>query len=90
MRIDTVKDFKTTLRSPYAWPGGYPRYFITSDGATLSMKTAQEEFRLIASAIKDKRDDGWRVTCCGINWEDTDLIDDHSGKLIESAYGGNN
>lgn len=86
MRIDTVKDFKNALRNPYAWPGGYPRYFITSDEAALSMQTAREEFRLIAHAIKHGEDDGWRITCCEINWEDDDLIDDHSGELIESAY----
>jgi hypothetical protein len=34
--IDTGREFRETLRAgAYAWPGGYPLYFITSDGAAL-------------------------------------------------------
>lgn len=34
MNINTTKDLKTALRNgKWACPGGYPLYFITSDGA---------------------------------------------------------
>jgi hypothetical protein len=87
--INSVADLKATLRNGrYAWPGGYPLYFVTSDGAALSFEVVRSEFRQVAAAIAD--DDtcgGWRVIACDVNWEDTDLHCEHSGDLIESAYG---
>tara|TARA_R100001530_G_scaffold135198_1_gene111825 strand:+ start:937 stop:1305 length:369 start_codon:yes stop_codon:yes gene_type:complete len=86
--IKNVADFKATLRAgPFAWPGGYPLYFITSDGGALSFKTAREEFNLIAQTIADKANDGWQVIGCEINYEDDSLYCDHSSERIESAYG---
>lgn len=86
-KIKTVSEFKATLRAgAYAWPGGYPLYFVTSDGAALSFKTARKEFRSIAASIRDKSSDGWRVMACDVNYEDGELIDDHTGERIESAY----
>jgi len=82
----SVENFKTDLEAPYAWPGGYPRYFITSDGAALSYKTASENKNLIVDAIQDKSNDGWRVIGCDVNWEDANLTCDHSGEAIEAAY----
>lgn len=86
--IRTVADLKATLRNgPYAWPGGYPLYFITSDGAALSFESVQKEFRLIVDSIQTGTNDGWRVVGCDINYEDSELYCDHSGERIESAYG---
>lgn len=86
--IKTVADLKAALRyGEFAWPGGYQMYFLTSDGAALSFATVREEFRLVASAVKHGSNDGWRVVATDINWEDEDLIDDHTGKKIPSAYG---
>jgi hypothetical protein len=83
----SADQFARDLAEPYAWPGGYPRYFITSDGAALSYKAAETERRLIRRAIRtnDTRS-GWRVVACDVNWEDPDLICDHTGARIESAY----
>lgn len=84
----SVSDFRRDMRQPYAWPGGYPRYFVTGDGAALSFKAARERRREILEAIRD--DDtagGWRVAGCDINYEDSDLVCDHTGERIESAYG---
>jgi len=72
---------------PYAWPGGYPCYFVTSDGAALSFKAARQERRNILEAIANKSNDGWRVVGVDINWEDDSLYCDHTGEKIESAYG---
>lgn len=89
MEIKTVADLDDALeRGPYAWPGGYPIYFITDDGGALAFKTVKDEYDLIRDAIED--DDtsgGWRVVDVDINWEDERLFDDHTGDLIESAYG---
>ena len=86
--IDTVADFKATLRAgPYVWPGGYPLFFITSDGGALSFESARECAYEIMHSIRHGINDGWRVVACEVNYEDSDLYCDHSGKPIESAYG---
>jgi hypothetical protein len=88
MTIETISDFRKAMRhGPYAWPGGYPCYFITNDGAALSFKTARNERRLILEAIRDRDNSGWRVVAMDVNWEDSELRCDHSGEPIESAYG---
>lgn len=87
MNIRSISDFRAAMRhGPYAWPGGYPLYFITSDGAALSFKSAKAERRNIIEAIHDRSNNGWRVVAMEINWEDADLVCDHSGEQIESAY----
>ena len=48
MTIKTLSDFRAAMRNgPYAWPGGYPLYFITSDGAALSFDAVKENLRLV-------------------------------------------
>jgi hypothetical protein len=83
----SADQFTRDLAEPYAWPGGYPRYFITADGAALSYAAAENERRLIRRAIRtDDNASGWRVIGCDINWEDPELYCDHTGARIESAY----
>ncbi len=84
----TVTEYRKAIHyGPYAWPGGYPLYFITSDGAALCFKCAKAERRNIISAIADNRSDGWKCEAVDVNWEDTDLYCDHCNQPIESAYG---
>lgn len=83
----TTKQLKKQLRDgAFAWPGGYPLFFITSDGAALSFEAVKENFRSVIYAMRNRQDDGWRVMGCDVNWEDPDLYCDHTGKRIESAY----
>ena len=85
--INTVAELKATLRAgAYAWPGGYPMYFFTSDGAALSFEAVQAEFYQCAYSIRHGINDGWRVVGCEINYENADLVCDHTGKRIEAAY----
>lgn len=89
MIIKTVFDFNKALNhGPYAWPGGYPCFFITSDGGALSFDAAQIEAGLIRDAIiSNDTWSGLRVCGMQVNWEDADLICDHTGQIIQSAYG---
>lgn len=98
MIIKTVFDFNKALELvPYAWPGGYPLYFITADGAALSWAAVIEEQDLIRNSIIDYpfsdgghwplHTDGWRVVAMEVNYEDDGLYCDHTGAKIESAYG---
>lgn len=82
----TVADFNEALDEPYAWPGGYPRYFITDDGEALSYKAAKEEADQIREAIQARENNGWRVIGVDINWEDPALYCAHTNERIESAY----
>ncbi len=88
MNINSISDFRKAMRhGPYAWPGGYPCYFVTSDGAALSFKAAKAERRYILEALRDNdKHCGWHVCGVDINWEDGELTCDHTGEHIESAY----
>ena len=87
MNIKTTKDLKTALRNgQWAWPGGYPLYFITSDGAALSFDAVRSEYRQVINAIRHRLNDGWRVVAVDINYEDSGLYCDHTGQRIQSAY----
>lgn len=87
MLINSVSEFRAAMRhGPYAWPGGYPCYFITSDGGALSFAAARAERRNILESIARRIDDGWRVVAMDVNWEDGELTCDHTGERIESAY----
>jgi hypothetical protein len=88
--INSISDFRAAVRyGPYAWPGGYPLYFITSDGAVLSFEAVKSERRNILEALRDNaKRSGWHVCAIEINWEDPELFCDHTGKRIESAYAG--
>jgi hypothetical protein len=87
MNIETVSDFRKAIRNgPYAWPGGYPLFFITNDGAAISFEAAKAEKRQIIESIGKRYNDGWRVIACEVNWEDPSLLCEHTGKPIECAY----
>lgn len=84
----TLLEIKARLRDgPYAWPGGYPVYFVTADGGALSFKAARECWReIVGSHLTRRRDSGWYIVGADINWEDPGLYCDHTGERIESAY----
>ena len=88
--IDTTLQLRATLRAgAYAWPGGYPLYFVASDGEALSFESVRENYAQCARAIHTPGcgASGWRIVGCAVNWEDNMLLCAHSGELIESAYG---
>ena len=87
MNINSISDFRKAIRNgAYAWPGGYPLYFVTSDGAALSFSAARYNRRAILEAIATKASDGWRVVGIDTNWENPDLRCDDTGERIPSAY----
>ena len=86
--IHNMAELKATLRAGgYAWPGGYPLYFLCQDGSALSFSTVRKEFKLVVDAMQDPdlRND-WRVVACDVNWEDGDLYDAHTSERIAPAY----
>ena len=69
---------------PFAFPGGYPRYAVTSDGAALCSKCVRTEREAIATTTGS---DGWCVVAIDVNWENDSLHCDHCSDQIPSAYG---
>jgi hypothetical protein len=67
----------------YAWPGGYPVFYLMNDGETLCPDCANDKGNPIHF---DGLADGWRIEAADINWEDPQMFCCHCGKRIESAY----
>jgi hypothetical protein len=87
MLINSVKQFNEALAyGPYAWPGGYPGFFITNDGGALCFDCAKADSASIIDSIATQCNDGWEVSAFDINWEDPDLTCDNCHDSIESAY----
>lgn len=89
MNITTVNEFHAALeQGKWAWPGGYPCYFLCADGEALSFDAAECEKAMVEAAIAAPgTDEQWRVIAYEVNWEDTDLYCAHTSAQIESAYG---
>jgi len=88
MKISNKHQFEAVLaEGPWAWPGGYPLFFVTSDGEALSFRSAEREREAICEAIAEgNRNNDWFVIGVEINYEDPQLYCFHSGERIESAY----
>jgi hypothetical protein len=87
MEIRTLEDFdKALANGAYAWPGGYPLYFVMEDGEAMSFDAAKAEAERIREAIAGSWGDGWRAIALEVNWEDAELYCCHSGERIPSAY----
>lgn len=88
MKIESISDLRKAFRhGPYAWPGGYPVYFVMADGEALSFAAAKAERRQMLDAMTGAGwGDMWTPVALEVNWEDGQLVCAHSGERIESAY----
>lgn len=75
--------------SAYAWPGGYPLFYLCADGGVLCPVCVNRELRvvLIATIESPGTDKQWEVFGVDVNWEDESLQCDNCNKFIQSAYG---
>lgn len=69
----------------FAFPGGYPLYYLCADCGVLCPGCVNANLGLIqeASTSNDKQ---WLVVDAGINYQDDVLSCDNCNKLIPSAY----
>lgn len=74
--MTVLENYKTKDLPLYAWPGGYPLYYIDNDGWILCPQCA-------------RKNDEYSAELAGadVNWEDDSLYCDHCGESIQSAYG---
>lgn len=89
MTIKTPLDFQKVLKEgPWAWPGGYPLYFVCRDCEPLCFDCAKKNTEQIIEAIHfEKSNEQWEVIGVDINWENDSLICSNCENKIESAYG---
>jgi hypothetical protein len=87
MQIETRDDFVKALEhGPYAWPGGYPVYFVMADGEAMSFDAVKAERSRIEAEFLDASDKAWQPVALEVNWEDSELYCAHTNARIESAY----
>lgn len=84
--LGTVAWFLGTLADGRYADGGYPKFWLVSDGETLSYAACLANCGRIARSIRDGSQDGWRVVACDVNWEDPEMLCADTGDRIESAY----
>lgn len=86
-KIELLRQVREFIRQTHAWPGGYPKILIMTDGATLCAKCARAEYRQISYATRHGLRDGWGAHGVTIHWEGPAECCAHCGAEIESAYG---
>ncbi|QXO11705.1 hypothetical protein pEaSNUABM44_00009 [Erwinia phage pEa_SNUABM_44] len=66
--------------------GGYENYlyFICADGGCLGIGTVINEFHKVN--FNDPDDKQWYIVGVEVNYENTELVDDHTGDYIPAAY----
>jgi hypothetical protein len=80
----TIKRDEKGRCDKYAWPGGYPIYYLCADGGVLCPDCVDAEQALIDAA--DEHDKQWFVIAQEINYEDAKLYCDNCNKRIAPAY----
>ena len=84
MPSDNIKEIMVNGKYPsYAWPGGYPLFYLCKDGGILCPDCANKEIAL----TDDIDDPQWYIVGYDINYEDESMYCDHCNKHIISAYG---
>jgi hypothetical protein len=85
----TLQEIKTALRNgPYAWPGGYPLFFISTEGDALSFEAVRKNWREVCRSHLNMQggESNWHLISCEANWEDPNLICAETNERIPSAY----
>jgi hypothetical protein len=86
--LSTLLEIKQVLRGgKYVWPGGYPQYFLMSDGEAMTFEAVRQEWKqIVAAHLNSDRRSGWHIHGVDVNWEDPNLFCAHTNVRIESAY----
>ena len=66
--------------SAYAWPGGYPLYYVDRENSCLCVKCARE------SDEDESEVPQYKPVEADVNWEDASLYCDQCSDRVESAY----
>lgn len=83
---DNSGAFPTGEVAEFAWPGGYPIYYLAADSETLCPKCVNRDIRRVVAACLDGSDNDWLIVGRDVNWEDAALFCAHCNNRIPSAY----
>lgn len=72
--------------SAYAWPGGYPLYYLAADNETFCTECVNKHIKRIVDATIDGDNKEWELVARDVNWEDANMQCVQCNKRIESAY----
>ena len=87
MKIQELKKhFHKGKANAYAWPGGYPVYYLANDGEAICPECVTKERSQIFRSTHENQNDGWRIVAADVNYEDSALYCANCDKRIESAY----
>lgn len=84
---DVLERSGDTAKISYGFnSGGYENYiyFVTKDGGTLSISTVIDQIDEVD--FTDDADPQWYIIGYDVNYENTDLVDDHTGAPLPAAY----
>ncbi len=73
----------------YAWPGGYPLFYICQDGGTLCPACAnggKGSLAYVGESPDSINDAQWNVVGQEVNYEDDSLFCDHCNAKVDAAY----
>ena len=81
---DKVNALKDVIRHPYAFPGGYERVLVTTDGGVVCHRCAKEEYYTMLHSTRAGYRDGWDVEGDTVVYtnEDKFYVCDHCGREI--------
>jgi len=75
------------IEHPYAFPGGYERIAITSDGGVLCHTCVGDNQDLIYESILTQCNDGWCVEALDLDCNtDEEIMCDHCGRIVQEKY----
>ncbi len=84
--IGNTLELRAALRQPYAWPGGYELFAITSDGGCLCFDCVRAAYRSVSYSMRAGINDGWRVMAIeGAGNCDGPIDCEHCGREIVGA-----
>ncbi len=84
---NAINALKDMIRAPYAWPGGYAKVLVMSDGECLCTQCTKENYCLILRSTRDNDRSGWGAAGVDIHWEGDPLLCANCNKELPSEYG---
>jgi hypothetical protein len=89
-RIRTsINAVKNMIRAPYAWPGGYNKVLVMTDGESMCAQCVTENYRLILRSTRAGDDswNGWVALYEAVHWEGAPVQCANCNKELPSEYG---
>ena len=86
MNVLAYIDSKDGNFRAYAWPGGYPIFYLCEDNGVLCPDCVNSNVKHIVDATIARDDKQWALAASDANWEDAEMSCDNCGQRIPSAY----